>query len=65
MKINYKPFENQTSSDEDLYLFAFEKLSLNNLLTHYDPAVRKESYKLKRLGAKSARKRVRRHFLGY
>jgi hypothetical protein len=32
MKINYKPFENQTSSDEDLYLFAFEKLSLNNLL---------------------------------
>lgn len=62
MKINYKTFENQTSSQEDLYLFAFYNLPLRMLLTHYNRTVRIEAYKLKRLGVKKARQLVRRHF---
>lgn len=61
MKINYEPFEGQTSSAEDLYLFGFLKQSLVPLLTHYDEEVRREARKLKQLPVATARRRVRRY----
>lgn len=62
MRINYSVFDSQTSSSEDLYCFAFLHNPLSTLLKHYDSRVRKKSRKLKQLGVKKARIRVKKYY---